>query len=80
MPKLDSNIYGIDSNDFAQRISSDALSQTAGDADIWGAVLDQTAMSRGTSKGTSPDTNPVKIVSNKSDSRATTKGNHGDQP
>lgn len=79
MAKL-SPIYGADDNDFAQGIAADALRNTSGKEDIWGATLDQSAMSHGTSKGTTDDTNPVVIVKpNTGDSRATTKGNHGAQ-
>lgn len=75
MPKLDSNIYGADNNGFAQRISADALANTSNDA----GSLDNSAMSHGTSKGTSTDTNPVVVTHDKSDGRAKTAGNHGAQ-
>jgi hypothetical protein len=76
MPKSLSGIYGADDNGMASKISSAVLRDTSGPADM----LDQTSMSRGTSKGTVPDTNEVVIIHpNKGDSRATTKGNHGSQ-
>jgi hypothetical protein len=75
MSKL-SNIYGSDENSMANRISSDALENTAGKEDIWGAAIDQSARS----KGNAPDKNEETVVThNKGDSRATTKGNHGKQ-
>lgn len=74
MAKL-SAIYGADDNDFAQGIAADALRNTAPPQ----ITIDNSAMSHGTSKGTTTDTNPVKVISDKGDSRATVKGNHGEQ-
>jgi hypothetical protein len=75
MPKL-ADIYGIDSNAFAGKIASEALSQGQGSEDIWGSLTQDKAEA----KGNKPDDpGPVKVVSDKADSRATTKGNHGTQ-
>lgn len=75
MPKLDSNIYGSDSNTLADRLSSEALNSKQGEEDVWGSALEQSAMSRGTSKGTVPETNTVvQIHPNKGSAKAS-KGN-----
>jgi hypothetical protein len=67
MGKL-SDIYGTDSNEFAEGISSDALRNTAGP----GPRVDQSARSKGASGEDNPD---VEIIHDKGDSRAKTKGN-----
>jgi hypothetical protein len=68
------SIYGTDPTGMADRIASDALSDTSPRADIWGMPIEQDARS----KGNSPEPNPeTKTISNKGDSRATSKGNHG---
>lgn len=69
MPKLDSDIYGSDDTGMAGRISSDAL----GSPDT-SSPIDQSARSKGNNP--SIENEDVVIVSNKSDSRAKTKGNH----
>lgn len=46
MPKsVDSNIYGTDSNSFAEGIASDALANTKGDY-IWGGIQDDRAIAK----------------------------------
>lgn len=46
MPKsVDSNIYGIDLNSFAEGVASDALKDTAGAEDYWGGKTDPRANS-----------------------------------
>lgn len=75
MPKLDSNIYGIDVNNMAESIASDALSNTAGKEDVWGATTDQEARAKG---NTPQYENPEASVTNPgggSDSLAKAKGN-----
>lgn len=75
MPKL-SDIYGIDENAYASRVSSEALSSGQGTEDIWGSLTQDKAEA----KGNKPlDPSEIKVVSDKGDSRATTKGNHGAQ-
>jgi hypothetical protein len=76
MPKL-SDIYGADDNAFAQGVASEALSQGQGSEDIWGALLDAEARS----KGNKPTDDGDVKVSNKNtgDGRAKTNGNHGAQ-
>lgn len=69
MPKLDANIYGTDTNDFASGIAADAL----GTPDTK-SPIDQSALSRGVDdKGPNPD---VVITHSKSDGRAKSKGNN----
>lgn len=65
------NIYGHDDNSFAEGIASDALSNTSGKEDVWGARFDQSAVS----KGETADKGEARAIGNKSDSRAKTKGN-----
>lgn len=76
MAKL-SEIYGVDDNGFAGEIASETLSQGQGSEDIWGATVDQEARSKG---GRPFDPGDVSVTHNKGDSRAKTKGNHGEQP
>lgn len=88
MPKsCDSRIYGADDNDFAASIAADALRPP--DASQYsGAAVDETMRSKSgaddaTTKpgmsggGKSPKS--VKVVSDSGDSRASVKGNHGEQ-
>ena len=75
---LDSAIYGADDNGMAQRISGDALTNTAGKEDIWGGRIDQSAVAKGNSPKDKTD-DDVKVIGDKGDSRASTKGNHGKQ-
>lgn len=77
MPKLDYNIYGLDENDMAQSISSDALRNTAGKEEVWvKGTFDQDARA----KGNSPEfENPDAKATNTnkgSDSRAKSQSNH----
>ena len=68
------DIYGTDPTGMATRIASDALRDTSPKEDIWGSAFDQEARA----KGNDPEPNPeTKKISNKSDSRARSEGNHG---
>jgi len=63
MPR--SAIYGIDDNDFASRVASDALTPSPGNAgtnlsDFWGKTVDDAAKSKGNTD--SREENTVKIM------------------
>lgn len=75
MPKL-SDMYGMDDNEFAASIAQDALG--APDPNSYsGNPVDQSANAKGSANYGGPSTNPdVVVISDKSDSRATAKGNH----
>lgn len=71
--KCDADIYGHDDTGYASKVASDALSGGHGDEDFHGSTFDQSARA----KGNKPDEDiPTKATnSNKSDSRAKSKGN-----
>lgn len=66
MPKSLSSMYGTDDNDFASSIASSALNPS---------VSLESNTTEG-SKGNGTDPGEVVVISNKSDSRAKTSGNH----
>lgn len=69
---MDPNIYGHDDNGFAESIASEALGRPSPNAHS-GAPIDQSAQAKG---GADRPENPeAKIVGNKGDSRANSKGN-----
>jgi hypothetical protein len=94
MPKLSANLYGADDNNFAEGIASDALTpQKNVDENYWGDVKPDDTGDRshggGDAKGSAgpgrsgggkfEGTVKFKNQGTGSDSRATTKGNHGEQ-
>lgn len=60
----DSNIYGTDSNSFAEGVASDALGSTAGKEDYWGGKTDQRANSWDDTKEPQPG-DPDTLPANK---------------
>lgn len=88
MPKsCDSRIYGFDDTNFAESIASDALRPPNANQ-YSGSPVDEDARSQsGADKATvrpgmaggGKGPGPVRVTSDKADSRANTKGNHGEQ-
>lgn len=76
----DNNIYGLDENGMAERISGEALRPSGAKEDYHdGARVDQSARSKGnTPQYEDPDV-VVKNSGGGNDSRAKTSGNHGKQ-
>lgn len=81
MPSLDYTIYGMDDNDFASSIASDALGAPSSNRKS-GAPLDQSARSKGnTNASESGGDYDAKLTSRGTgnDKRACPAGNHGKQ-
>lgn len=67
------DIYGTDDNGFAESVSSDALTNTAGTEDVWSKSLTDATKSKGNLPA---DPGEVEVVHpNKKDSRAKSRGN-----